>query len=86
MPWKEIDIVKLKQQFINEYLGKNYSNFSILCASYGTSRPTGYKWCDSFMKGGTDNLSDRSRAPLNNHNKISDVLLICITETSNCTI
>jgi transposase InsO family protein len=80
MPWKEIDIVKLRKQFINEYLGNNYSSFSDLCLCYGISRPTGYKWRDRFIKGGTDNLVDRSRTPLNNQNKISDEICQLIIE------
>ena len=80
MPWKENDIVKLRKQFINEYLGKNYSSFSDLCFCYGISRPTGYKWRDRFMKGGTDNLIDKSRAPLNINNKTPDDICQLIIE------
>jgi len=72
MPWKEIDIVKLRKQFIDEYLGKNYSSFSDLCNCYSISRPTGYKWRARFMKDCTDNLIDKSRAPLNTRNKTTD--------------
>ena len=80
MPWKEIDIVKLRQQFIDEYLNKNYLSFSDLCASYGISRPTGYKWRDRFIEGGMSNLIDRSRAPLHSCNKTSDKICQLIIE------
>jgi len=43
MPWNEVDIVKLRKQFIEEYLGQEFDNFSVLCSSYGISRKTGYK-------------------------------------------
>ncbi len=66
MPWNKVDIVKLRKQFIEEYLGQEFANFSALCNSYGISRKTGYKWQDRFMNGGFDNLVDRSSAPINN--------------------
>ena len=80
MPWNKVDIVKLREQFIDEYLGQNYSSFSDLCNCYGISRPTGYKWRDRFMKGGKNNLSDRSRAPLNITRKTSDEICQLIIE------
>ncbi len=72
MPWKQDDIVELRKQFIDEYLGRDYPDFSHLCHCYGISRPTGYKWIKRFMKGGIDNLVDRSRAPKNSPGKTSD--------------
>lgn len=80
MPWNKVDIVKLREQFIDEYLGQNYSSFSDLCICYGISRPTGYKWRDRFMKGGKNNLVDRSRAPLNITRKTSDEICQLIIE------
>jgi len=80
MPWKETDIVKLRKQFIEEYLGKNYSDFAYLCGHYGISRPTGYKWVDRFMEGGTNNLVDRSRAPKTIRNKTPDDICQLIIE------
>ncbi len=52
MPWNEVDIVKLRKQFIEEYLGQEFANFSALCNNYGISRRTGYKWHTRFMSGG----------------------------------
>ena len=74
MPWNEIDTVKLRQQFIDEYLNKHYLSFSDLCACYGISRPTGYKWRDRFMEGGMSNLIDRSRTPLHSTNKTPEAI------------
>ena len=81
MPWKEIDIVKLRKQFIEEYLGKNYPSFSNLCASYGITRPTGYKWRDRFMQGGFNGLEDRSSAPKNIHHQTPEDIIQVIIET-----
>ncbi len=72
MPWKQDDIVELRKQFINEYLGKNYPSFVYLCHQYGISRPTGYKWVKRFISGGENNLIDKSRAPQNIPNKTAE--------------
>jgi transposase-like protein len=81
MPWKEIDTVKLRKQFIEEYLGKNYPSFSNLCASYGITRPTGYKWRDCFMQNGFKGLEDKSSVPKKIHHQISEDIVQLIIET-----
>ena len=63
MPWKELNIVILRKQFIQEYLDQVYPSFSYLCTSYGISPKTGYKWLNRFLSGGFNNLEDKSRAP-----------------------
>lgn len=63
MPWKELNIVILRRQFIQEYLDQVYPSFSYLCTSYGISAKTGYKWLNRFLSGGFNNLEDKSRAP-----------------------
>jgi len=63
MPWKELNIVILRKQFIQEYLDQVYPSFSYLCTSYGISAKTGYKWLNRFLSGGFNNLEDKSRAP-----------------------
>ena len=63
MPWKELNIVILRKQFIQEYLDQVYPSFSYLCSSYGISPKTGYKWLNRFLSGGFNNLEDKSRAP-----------------------
>lgn len=37
--------------------------FTRLCARYGISTKTGYKWCKRFVEGGAQALADRSRRP-----------------------
>lgn len=81
MPWKEIDIVKLRKQFIEEYLGKNYPSFSALCASYGITRPTGYKWRNRFLKDGFNGLADHSSAPKTIRHQTPDDICQLIIET-----
>ncbi|HXZ71052.1 MAG TPA: IS481 family transposase [Streptosporangiaceae bacterium] len=50
-----------------------------LCAHYGVSRKTGYKWLDRFQEGGRAALRDQSRAPHHCPHKISADLaaLLC---------
>jgi len=72
MPWMELDIVKLRKQFIQEYLKEDYPSFQDLCEAYGISRKTGYKWRNRFMSGGFNNLPDRSRAPLSTPHQTPD--------------
>jgi transposase InsO family protein len=81
MSWKEVDIVQLRKQFIEEYLGQHYANFTVLCDGYGISRKTGYKWQRRFMNGGFNNLVDKSSAPINTPNQTPDDICQLIIET-----
>lgn len=81
MPWKELDIVILRKQFIQEYLDKDYPSFSYLCSSYGISKKTGYKWRNRFLAGGLNNLEDKSRAPLTTHHRTPDDIRELIIQT-----
>jgi len=83
MPWNKVDIVKLRKQFIEEYLGQEFANFSALCNSYGISRKTGYKWQDRFMNGGFENLIDRSSTPINQPNRTPDDICQLIIATKH---
>ena len=83
MPWNKVDIVKLRKQFIEEYLGQEFASFRDLCNSYGISRKTGYKWQDRFMNGGFDNLVDRSSAPINRPNRTPDEICLLIIATKH---
>ncbi len=62
MPWKETDVVKIREEFVLKALGQSMP-FSQLCESYGISRKTGYKWLARFRQGGLPGLSDDSRRP-----------------------
>ena len=60
MPWKEITTMNQKQAFVAEAIQKETS-FSALCAAYGISRKTGYKWLSRYLNG--ESLDERSRRP-----------------------
>jgi putative transposase len=51
-----------------EYIGQ----FTELCAHYGISTKTGYKWLARHKESGMEGLNNRSRAPRNHPNQISE--------------
>ncbi len=62
MPWQELLTVDLRVRFVADWATGCWS-MTTLCAEYGVSRKTGYKWLDRYDVGGPAGLSDRSRRP-----------------------
>ena len=62
MPWKESTTVQERSRFARTYLSGAYG-MRELCALYGITRPTGYKWVGRFEQGGRSAMGDRTRAP-----------------------
>jgi transposase InsO family protein len=62
MPWLETDAVEQRERFLCDV---RVAVFPVteLCARYGISRKTGYKWLARFKEEGRRGLGDRSRAP-----------------------
>ena len=80
MPWKETDKMEQKEQFIQEML-KAEKPFKHLCAEFGISEKTGYKWKNRFFELGNAGLLEQSRATLYHANEIDGdtaAELICI--------
>ena len=75
MPWRETEVVKLREEFVLKTLG-NMMPFTQLCAEYGVSRKTGYKWMDRFKKGGLPALYDQSRKPRSSPDAL-DESIVC---------
>ena len=48
MPWSQTSLMDQKTQFIADYLRDRLS-VTELCARYGVSRKTGYKWVDRYL-------------------------------------
>lgn len=71
MPWKEVDLVNIRKEFVLESY-KNQGSFSELCRRYDVSTKTGYKWVERFEERGLAGLLDRSRRPRNNPNRLSE--------------
>ncbi len=62
MPWLETDPMEQRTHFIVDHQRGLY-RMSELCARYGISRTTGYKWLARFAEFGWPGLDDQSRAP-----------------------
>lgn len=62
MPWKTSSIVLERQRFALAAL-RSIQPFARLCAEYGISRKTGYKWMARYRAGGAGALADQSRRP-----------------------
>lgn len=70
MPWRETSVMEERYRFVKDALGY-LGHFTELCAIYGISTKTGYKWVARYEKGGKDSLTDRSRAPKEHTNQVS---------------
>ena len=68
MPWKETDPMKERVRFIQDWLRRSHSVVE-LCAMYGISRKSAYKWIDRYMHDGPDWAVERSHAASHVHNR-----------------
>ena len=71
MPWKEVDLVNIRKEFVLESY-KARCSFSDLCRRYGVSTKTGYKWVERFEEQGAAGLLDRSRRPKRSPNQLGE--------------
>ena len=55
MPWKDLRPVDERVLFVADYVRELY-DFSELCARYGVSRKTGYKWVERYRHEGVEGL------------------------------
>jgi putative transposase len=84
MPWLETVPVQQRERFVADHRHGLYP-MAELCARYGISRKTGYKWLARFDAGGRAGLRDRSRAPHRCPHRISDEIaeLLCAARGSH---
>ena len=73
MPWKETCPMDERREFIKAWLRREES-FAGLCAGFGISRKTGYKWVERFEQEGLPGLAERSRAPHDYPNRVDDAV------------
>ncbi len=71
MPWKEKTMINGRTEFALRSLQAGI-NFTELCAEYGISRRTGYKWKQRFLDDGASAMADQSRRPANSPNQLSE--------------
>jgi len=64
MVWRETGIMDERLRFVVDCLAGE-ETMSALCAAYGISRKSGYKWLGRYRKFGPEGLHDLPRAPLN---------------------
>ena len=69
MPWKETNKMEQKEKFIQEMLKQN-KPFKHLCAEFGISEKTGYKWKNRFYRQGKSGLPEQSRNSFTHPNQI----------------
>lgn len=62
MPWQEQLPMDLRKQFVTELQRERFT-MTELCAQYGISRKTGYKWARRYEDAGVPGLADQSRRP-----------------------
>jgi putative transposase len=62
MPWLETDPMNERLTFVQDALSDRFTMAEV-CARYGVSRPTGYKWIERHKEEGRRGRADRSRAP-----------------------
>ena len=77
MPWKEVDVMELRKQFIRDFK-LEIRSVKDLCAMYGISRQTGYNWIERYEQDGLadpmrgDWAVDRSHVPHVVHNRTDE--------------
>ena len=74
MPWAQTSTMDHKHLFITDYLTRSFS-VSELCARFGISRPTGYKWIGRFLEQGHPGLEELSRRALSCPHRTAEELL-----------
>jgi putative transposase len=79
MPWRHTSPMDQKIQFIADYLRRTLS-ITELCALYGVSRKTGYKWIERYLTSGPPGLEDRSRTPCSRPNQTPQHIVEAIIE------
>ncbi|MGH2404140.1 MAG: helix-turn-helix domain-containing protein, partial [bacterium] len=68
-----------RTQFIADFL-RDALSITELCALYGISRKTGYKWIDRYLRHGPAGLEERSRRPRRSPNQTADEIVHAIFE------
>jgi len=78
MPWRETCTMDERLQFMAAWLGGEDCRSSV-CARYGISRKTGYKWASRYAADPSAGLTDRSHAPLRVPHKLeADVAALIV--------
>jgi putative transposase len=68
MPWKECHVMDERVRFVARVL--EGEKMAALCAEFGISRKTGYKIYERYKDCGVEGLTDRSRRPFRQANRV----------------
>ena len=71
MPWEETTRMERRVEFVEKFDSALYT-VTELCARYGISRKTAYKWLNRYGQEGEQGLTDRSRAPKSSPSRTPD--------------
>lgn len=71
MAWELKKVEEQRRELVDAYL-KGVVAMTELCARFGVSRKTAYKWLARYESSGVEGLKDRSKAPQNPHRLFSD--------------
>ncbi|MFI5333984.1 MAG: IS481 family transposase [Chlamydiales bacterium] len=72
--------MSLKVELLDKLLDPE-ANIRAVCAEFGISRKTAYKWIKRYEESGVDGLSDRSRRPLTSPSRVSEEMTSLILRT-----
>jgi putative transposase len=73
MPWLKKEPMEQRIEFAMKSL--RTSNFRELCAEYGISAKTGYKWQRRFLELGTRGMGEQSRRPVRHADQMSEAVV-----------
>ena len=79
MPWKEMDTMSIRKEFVTLALQPG-SNIRGLCRQYGISSRTAYKWMARYRAEGEAGLEERSRRPKQSPRKTTAVMEQCVLD------
>src|SRR5437016_14634744 len=79
MAWTETDPMKERLHFVADW-DRRLDTVTELCARYGVSRKTGYKWLARYADVGVAGLAERSRAPHRCPHRIAPAVAAAIVE------
>jgi putative transposase len=74
MPWSETCAMDERMRFVIA-ANEDEAVMSEICAEFGISRQTGYKWLERYRSEGAEGLKERSRAPIR-HGRARDEELV----------
>lgn len=79
MSWKETDVMKEKEKFIDAVI-KAEKPFKYICEDFGISEKTGHKWKNRFYEEGKLGIRDKSREAENHPNALPEDTVIAIIQ------